>query len=56
MAQAITYYDSSLGANLILLTPNANTSDVLHDLELDSRRSFYFLDEGVVCDDGLHSQ
>ena len=33
------YYDYKAGANLILITPDANISDVLWDLELNNRVS-----------------
>ena len=33
------YYDYKAGANLILITPDANISDVLWDLELNDRVS-----------------
>ena len=50
MAQAGTYYDSDRGANLIVITPDANRTDVLWDLELDSRRSFYFSPSRAQCE------
>eukprot|EP00316_Scyphosphaera_apsteinii_P017690 CAMPEP_0119319928 /NCGR_PEP_ID=MMETSP1333-20130426/50847_1 /TAXON_ID=418940 /ORGANISM="Scyphosphaera apsteinii, Strain RCC1455" /LENGTH=194 /DNA_ID=CAMNT_0007326483 /DNA_START=89 /DNA_END=673 /DNA_ORIENTATION=+ len=38
----ITFYDWLAGANLIKITPDSNHSDVLWDLELNTRHSFYF--------------
>jgi hypothetical protein len=48
-ASTITYYDFEQGANLILITPDANQSDVLHDLELDTKHSYYFTPARHSC-------
>ena len=42
LATTVTFYDADRGANLIQITPDANASDVVWDLELDSRLSYYF--------------
>lgn len=41
-ASVVTYYDYKAKANLLLITPDANASDVLFDLELDSGDSYYY--------------
>ena len=48
-ASTVTYYDSIAGANLILITPDANKSDVLWDLELNTKKSFYFTPARRTC-------
>uniref|UniRef100_A0A7S0NMP4 Uncharacterized protein n=1 Tax=Calcidiscus leptoporus TaxID=127549 RepID=A0A7S0NMP4_9EUKA len=49
LATTVTYYDYRAGANLILITPDTNASDVLWDLELDSGHSFYFTPARRTC-------
>jgi hypothetical protein len=39
-ATTVTYYDWDAGANLIVITPDADESDVLVDLELTSGHSY----------------
>ena len=48
-ATTVTYYDSIRGANLILIRPDSNMSDILHDLELDSKQSYYFTPARRTC-------
>ena len=48
-ATTTTYYDSEQGANLILISPDSNRSDVLWDLELDTRTSYYFTPSRRSC-------
>ena len=42
LSTTVTYYDWAQGANLIVITPDADPSAVLFDLELNSRHSYYF--------------
>ena len=42
LSTTVTYYDWARGANLIVITPDADPSAVLFDLELNSRHSYYF--------------
>eukprot|EP01062_Namystynia_karyoxenos_P075073 TRINITY_DN72232_c0_g1_i1.p1 TRINITY_DN72232_c0_g1~~TRINITY_DN72232_c0_g1_i1.p1 ORF type:complete len:200 (+),score=70.03 TRINITY_DN72232_c0_g1_i1:77-601(+) len=49
LATTVTYYDVLRGANLIQITPDANESDVLWDLELDTGHSFYFTPARRSC-------
>lgn len=48
-ATTITHYDWQRGANLIQISPDANNSDVLHDLELASGRSYYWTPTRRTC-------
>ena len=48
-ATTLTFYDWQRQANLILITPDTNASDVLHDLELGTRHSFYFNPSRQSC-------
>jgi hypothetical protein len=48
-ATTVTYYDADRGANLILITPDSNMSDVVWDLELDDHRSYYFTPTRRSC-------
>jgi hypothetical protein len=45
----VTYYDWVRQANLIVITPDANESDVLWDLELGTHHSYYFTPARQVC-------
>jgi hypothetical protein len=45
----LTFYDSVYGANLILITPDSNQTDVLWDLELNTGRSYYFTPARRTC-------
>ena len=49
LATTVTFYDADRGANLIQITPDANASDVVWDLELDSRLSYYFTPSTGQC-------
>lgn len=49
VATTVTYYDYEAGANLIIITPDANESNVLWDLELNSKKSFYFTPSMKTC-------
>jgi len=49
LATTVTYYDYQAGANLIVITPDANVSDVLWDLELNSHHSFYYVPARQSC-------
>ena len=49
MSTTVTYYDWARGANLIVITPDADPSAVLFDLELNSRRSFYYTPSTNSC-------
>ena len=44
-----TYYDSVQGANLLLIAPESNKSDVLWDLELNTKHSYYFTPTRRTC-------
>eukprot|EP00038_Savillea_parva_P008041 m.174277 g.174277 ORF g.174277 m.174277 type:complete len:183 (-) comp13810_c0_seq1:194-742(-) len=48
-ATVVTYYDSSRGANLLIVAPDGNTSDALHDLELNSGHSYYYTPARRTC-------
>ena len=48
-ATTVTYYDWGRGANLIVITPDADPSAVLWDLELNDRHSFYFYPNSRAC-------
>ena len=48
-ATAITYYDRKLGANLIQQTPDNSSEPVLWDLELDTKKSYYFYPKTKKC-------
>mmetsp|Transcript_36701 Transcript_36701/g.117911 ORF Transcript_36701/g.117911 Transcript_36701/m.117911 type:complete len:191 (-) Transcript_36701:2960-3532(-) len=48
-ATTVTYYDADRGANLIVITPDSNMSDVFWDLELDDHRSYYFTPTRRSC-------
>ena len=48
-ATTVTWYDSVRGANLITITPDANKSDVLWDLELNTKHSYYFTPARRTC-------
>ena len=51
LASTVTYYDWDVAkANLIVITPDANASDVLWDLELDSGHSYYYSPGRRTCD------
>ena len=45
----VTYYDWTRQANLILITPDANETDVLWDLELGNKHSYYFYPSRQSC-------
>eukprot|EP00756_Hemistasia_phaeocysticola_P035093 Hpha_TRINITY_DN16560_c3_g4::TRINITY_DN16560_c3_g4_i1::g.133726::m.133726 len=45
----VTYYDWERGANLILITPDADPGAVLWDLELNTHHSFYFYPSTNSC-------
>ena len=45
----VTYYDWKRQANLILITPDANETDVLWDLELGNHHSYYFTPTRATC-------
>jgi len=47
-ATTTTYYDWKRQANLIVITPDSNETDVLWDLELGSHHSFYFFSLAAV--------
>ena len=47
LSTTVTYYDWARGANLIVITPDADPSAVLFDLELNSRHSYYFTPSAV---------
>ena len=49
MSTTVTYYDWARGANLIVITPDADPSAVLFDLELNSRHSYYFTPSTQAC-------
>ena len=48
-ASVTTYYDVTKGANLLIITPDENKSDVLWDLELDTKSSYYFTPSRHTC-------
>ena len=48
-ATTVTYYDWERGANLLVITPDADPSAVLWDLELNDRHSFYFYPNSRAC-------
>lgn len=48
-SSVVTYYDTIKGANLLLIAPDKNRSDVLWDLELNTKHSFYFLPSRRTC-------
>jgi len=48
-ATTTTYYDWKRQANLIVITPDSNETDVLWDLELGSHHSFYFFPSRRSC-------
>ncbi|KAJ1456880.1 hypothetical protein M885DRAFT_516438 [Pelagophyceae sp. CCMP2097] len=48
-ATTVTYYDWDAGANLILITPDADESDLLIDLELNSGHSYYASPRDQTC-------
>ena len=48
-ATTVTYYDWPRQANLIQITPDNNETDVLWDLELGSKHSFYFRPAARSC-------
>lgn len=48
-ASTVTWYDSVAGANLIQISPDSNTSDVLWDLELNTGKSYYHTPTRKTC-------
>ena len=48
-ATTVTYYDWKRQANLIVITPDANETDVLWDLELGTKQSYYFRPAARTC-------
>jgi hypothetical protein len=42
LATTVTYYDSDVGGNLIVITPDNRTKPTLWDLELNSHHSYYY--------------
>lgn len=42
LATTVTYYDSDVGGNLIIITPDNRIKPTLWDLELDSHHSYYY--------------
>jgi len=48
-ASTVTYYDWKRQANLIVITPDGNETDVLWDLELGTKHSYYFKPAAETC-------
>ena len=48
-ATTVTHYDWQRRVNLIQISPDGNNSDVLHDLELGTGKSFYFTPTRRAC-------
>ena len=48
-ATTVTHYDWQRQVNLIQISPDGNNSDVLHDLELGTGKSFYFTPTRRAC-------
>ena len=48
-ATTVTHYDWQRQVNLIQISPDGNNSDVLHDLELGSGKSFYYTPTRRAC-------
>ena len=48
-ATVVTWYDYKHGANLLQISPDSNNSDVLWDLELDSKQSYYHTPSRKTC-------
>jgi len=46
---SVTYYDNELGANLIQITDDDISESVMWDLELDTKKSYYFYPDTKEC-------
>lgn len=49
LATTVTYYDSTVGGNLIQITPDNTSKPVLMDLELDTHQSYYYYPNQKTC-------